>query len=101
MKKRIASLAVGSAFAAVALAPLAQAADNPFAATELKGGYQLAQADKKADAKCGGEKKMDAKCGGEKKIDAKCGGDKKGEHKCGAHMKAAATSATAAEPAKK
>ena len=90
MKKHIASLAVGSAFAAVALAPVAQAADNPFAATELKGGYQLAQADKKADAKCGG--------------------DKKAEHKCGAHKKAAATSATsttsatsatAVQPAKK
>lgn len=59
MKKHI---AITTALAAtVVLAPLAQAADNPFGATALGAGYQLAQADKKADGKCG-----EAKCGADK-----------------------------------
>jgi uncharacterized low-complexity protein len=99
-KQTLASLAIGSAFAAVALTPIAHAADNPFAAKQLSAGYQLAQADTKGkdgkcgEAKCGAEKKAaekqkDGKCG-----EAKCGADKKpvekkkdgkcGEAKCGA-----------------
>ena len=85
--------ALGSAFAATAaLAPIAQAADNPFAASQLSSGYQLAQADKKMD-----DKKKDGSCGGDKKKDGSCGGDKKaadkkkdgkcGEAKCGADKK--------------
>lgn len=89
-KQNFVSLAVGSAFAAVALTPVASAADNPFSATKLQAGYQLAQADtKQKDGKCG-----EAKCGAdkkeaaEKKKDASCGGDKKGgEAKCGADKK--------------
>lgn len=83
---KILSLAIGSAFAAATLSPLAHAAgDNPFSASKLEAGYQLAQADTKmkdgkcGEAKCGadkkaaGEKKMkDGKCG-----EAKCGADKK------------------------
>ena len=101
-KQTITSLAIGSAFAAVALTPVAHAADNPFAAKQLSAGYQLAQADTKGkegkcgEAKCGAEKKAkDAKCGADKKTDAKCGADKKpadkkadgkcGEAKCGAN----------------
>jgi uncharacterized low-complexity protein len=97
-------LATGAAFAATAvLSPAALAADNPFGMTKLGSGYQLAQADKKADGKCGegkcgadkakpkaDDKKKDGKCG-----EGKCGGDKKaadpkmkdgkcGEGKCGA-----------------
>lgn len=100
-KQTITSLAIGSAFAAVALTPVAHAADNPFAAKQLSAGYQLAQADTKGkegkcgEAKCGAEKKAkDAKCGADKNTDAKCGADKKpadkkadgkcGEAKCGA-----------------
>lgn len=100
-KQTITSLAIGSAFAAVALTPVAHAADNPFAAKQLSAGYQLAQADTKGkegkcgEAKCGADKKAkDAKCGADKKTDAKCGADKKpadkkadgkcGEAKCGA-----------------
>lgn len=101
---KIVSLAIGSAFAATALTPLAHAAsDNPFAATKLEAGYQLAQAETKGkdgkcgEAKCGAdkkaaEKKKDGKCG-----EAKCGADKKatekkvdgkcGEAKCGADKK--------------
>ena len=50
-KQNLVSIAVGSAFAAAALTPMASAADNPFCATQLQAGYQLAQADtKKKDA---------------------------------------------------
>ena len=81
--KTLITAAVGSAFAATAaLVPVAQAADNPFAASQLSSGYQIAQADtkmdgKKKDGSCGGDKKAsdkkkDGKCG-----EAKCGGDKK------------------------
>jgi uncharacterized low-complexity protein len=71
-KQNLVSIAVGSAFAAVVLTPMAHAAsDNPFAARELSGGYQLAQADtKNKDASCGAHKKAsEAKCGGDKKPD--------------------------------
>ena len=57
-KQNLVSLAVGSAFAAIALSPVAHAAENPFGATKLEAGYQLAQADTKTkDGKCG-----EAKC---------------------------------------
>ncbi len=100
-KQNFVSLAVGSAFAAVALTPVASAADNPFSVTKLQAGYQLAQADTKqkdgkcGEAKCGADKKKDASCGGNKKAgEAKCGADKKkdgkcGEAKCGADKKPA------------
>lgn len=98
-KQNFASLAAASAFAAVALTPVANAADNPFSASQLQAGYQLAQADtkgtdgkcgaKKSDAKCGADKKADAKCGADKKSDAKCGADKKADAKCGADKKSA------------
>ncbi len=84
-----------SAFlATAALAPVAHAADNPFAASQLSSGYQLAQADqkmmdgKKKDGSCGADKKKDGSCGadkkaaGDKKKDGKCG-----EAKCGADKK--------------
>jgi uncharacterized low-complexity protein len=85
-KQTIVSLAVGTTFAAIALSPLAHASENPFGATKLQAGYQLAQADTKMkDGACGGDKKMDAKCGAAKKAaEAKCGADKKMDAKCGA-----------------
>lgn len=64
-------------------------ADNPFAATSLKNGYQLAQqtpvsADKAKEASCGADKKKDGKCGADgKKADGTCGADKKKDGKCG------------------
>ena len=98
-KQQLLTLALGSAFAAVAVLP-AQAAGNPFAAKTLDAGYQVAQADSKAkdgkcgEAKCGADKKMDkkkdgkcgeAKCGADKKAkDASCGADKKKDASCGA-----------------
>lgn len=103
-KQQVLTLALGSAFAAVAALPV-HAAGNPFEAKPLQAGYQVAQADTKAkdgkcgEAKCGADKKMDkkkdgkcgeAKCGADKKMDKKM--DKKkdgkcGEAKCGADKK--------------
>lgn len=87
--KNIVSIAVGSAFVATAaLAPVANAADNPFAGAKLESGYQVAQADAKTkEAKCGGDKAKEAKCGGDKAKEAKCGGDKAKEGKCGGDKK--------------
>lgn len=82
-KSSIVSLAVGSAVATLALTPVAGAADNPFSATPLAAGYQLAQADKKAEGKCGEAKCGAAKPAAEKQPEAKCG-----EAKCGADKKA-------------
>ena len=80
--------AVGAAFmATVALAPAASAAENPFQATELTAGYNLADGHegKCGEGKCGGEKSSsEGKCG-----EGKCGGEKAtkegkcGEGKCG------------------
>jgi uncharacterized low-complexity protein len=90
-KQNFVALAVGSAFAAVALSPLAHAGENPFGATKLEAGYQLAQADTKMkDGSCGGDKKMEAKCGAEKKAaETKATKEKKMDAKCGASKKAA------------
>lgn len=83
--------AVGAAFlASVALAPLAQAAENPFHANSLSGGYNLAEKamteGKCGEGKCGESMKKahEGKCGGEK---AKTAGEGKcGEGKCGGGM---------------
>jgi len=79
---KVLSLSLGSVIAAAALAPLAHAGDNPFAAKQLSAGYQLAQADKKADGKCG-----EAKCGADKKAAEKMKEGKSSEAKCGADKK--------------
>lgn len=92
-------LATGVALAATfALSTGAHAADNPFGMQKLPAGYQLAQADKKVDGKCGegkcgadkkaaAEKKMDGKAAADKKKDGSCGADKKMDGKCGADKK--------------
>lgn len=89
MNKKFASplaAAVGAAFMASAVvAPVASAAENPFAAESLSAGYKLAE--NSAEGKCG-----EGKCG-EKKAEreGKCGEDKAehegkcGEGKCGGH----------------
>lgn len=82
---------VSAAFIATAMGTSAQAAENPFATTELNQGYQLASKHKEGkcgEGKCGGEgkdgKSSEGKCG-----EGKCGegskdmDDKKGEGKCG------------------
>ena len=84
-KKPVAA-AVGAAFlASVALAPLAQAAENPFQAHSLSGGYNLAEKTmtegKCGEGKCGESmiKAHEGNCGGEKAktaAEGKCGGGK-------------------------
>jgi uncharacterized low-complexity protein len=77
-KQQLLSLALGSAFAVAAISPAMAA--NPFEASKLDSGYQLAQADmKQKDGKCG-----EAKCGADKKKEASCGADKKKDASCGA-----------------
>lgn len=116
-KKTLIATAVGSAFVAgLAAAPVASAAENPFALSGLSSGYQLAQAQgaKPAEGKCGanpGAKPMEGKCGSAAKMkDGKCGegkcGNKPkmkdgkcGEGKCGGAAKAQGD-AKKAEPGK-
>ena len=69
-RKTTVSMAVGSAFAAgVALVPVANAAENPFALQSLDRGYMVAS--NHAQGKCGA---------------GKCGAGKCGEGKCGPAM---------------
>ena len=95
-KKTLIASAVGSAFiASMAAAPLASAAENPFALSGLSSGYQVADnhgAAKPAEGKCGAAKPAEGKCGakaGAKPMDGKCGAAAKakdgkcGEGKCG------------------
>lgn len=91
--------ALGAAFLAASVAPLASADANPFSSQQLSGGYDLANYNSHkeggcGEGKCGAEKgEGEGKCGegkcGEKKADAegkcgegKCGGEKMeaGEH---------------------
>ncbi len=93
---------VGAAFiASLALAPLANAGENPFQLTQLAAGYALAEAGKApeegkcGEAKCGAAKAKEGSDGeakaqegtcGEAKAKAqegKCGEGKCGEGKCG------------------
>ena len=71
---------LGAAVVASAMSiPAVQAAENPFGATDLSSGYQLADGgDKDAEGKCGegscGEKSTEGSCGGEKSSEGSCGG---------------------------
>ena len=69
-KKTLISAAVGSAFAAtLGTAPIASAAENPFAMQSLDQGYMVADAGKMGYGKCGM-----GKCGGARKpMEGKCG----------------------------
>ena len=99
--------AMGAAFVtSLATAPVANAAENPFAMSELSSGYMVADAHKEGkcgegkcgEGKCGGKAKKEGKCGegkcgGDKdrgcdedakaKKEGKCGEGKRGEGKCG------------------
>ena len=73
-KKPLAA-ALGAAFLASTLAPLATAEVNPFSAQQLSGGYDLANYDKHEEGKCGEGKCGDDKSEGEGKCgEGKCGG---------------------------
>jgi uncharacterized low-complexity protein len=78
------ALAAGAAFiTSLASTTVANAAENPFAMSELSSGYMVADAaeGKCGEGKCGGEKKAteEGKCGEgmKKEGEGKCGGDKK------------------------
>ena len=75
-KKSIISIAVGSAFAAtLGAAPIASAADNPFAIQSLDRSYMVAQGYgemKAGEGKCGGMKAGEDKCGA-KASEGMCG----------------------------
>jgi len=84
--------AMGAAFVtSLATAPVANAAENPFAMSELSSGYMVASSHiegKCGEGKCGGAKATkEGKCG-----EGKCGGAKAtkegkcGEGKCGMKM---------------
>ena len=77
------AVAMGAAFVtSLAFTPVANAAENPFAMTELSSGYMVAEKaeGKCGEGKCGADKaKKEGKCG-----EGKCGADKaKKEGKCG------------------
>lgn len=92
-KKTLIAAAAGSAFvASMAAAPIASAAENPFALSGLSSGYQVAdnQAAKPAEGKYGTTKK-DANATEMKPADKKMPEGKCGEGKCGATKKDART----------
>ena len=64
------AIALGTAFVTtLAATPVANAAENPFAMTDLSSGYMVAGSH---EGKCGGMAK-EAKCGGNMAKEAKCG----------------------------
>ncbi len=78
--------ALGTTFAvALAVSPIANAADNPFSLTEISGGYMVAdQAEGKCgEGKCGEGKAKDKKESEGKFRVAKDGDKKSDEGKCG------------------
>jgi uncharacterized low-complexity protein len=75
-KKPLAA-ALGAAFLASSIAPLASAGVNPFSAQQLSGGYDLANFNHH-EGKCG-----EGKCGENKPAEGSCGENKTGEGSCG------------------
>ncbi|MEQ1661680.1 MAG: hypothetical protein ABL877_03200 [Thiobacillus sp.] len=97
-KKTLIAAAVGTAFAATLAAPLASAAENPFALSGLDKGYMVAEHNdghskmmkegKCGEGKCGAAKKKDGDCGHKAKdgkcgAEGKCGHSKTKDGKCG------------------
>ncbi|NJD06374.1 MAG: hypothetical protein FIA97_07730 [Methylococcaceae bacterium] len=96
MKNKTLSLSLGSVIAAsISLAPVVQAAENPFVMKELPSSTRLAEAgDKMKDGKCG-----EGKCSGKMKSEApaakaqgktkegNCGAKKMKEGGCSGSMK--------------
>ena len=76
------SLAVGAALVTGLGSTIVagDAAANPFAATDLPGGYMT---DLLGEGNCGGEKGEEGACGGDKGEEGACGGEKGEEGACG------------------
>jgi uncharacterized low-complexity protein len=88
--KKPLAMALGAAFLASAIAPMASAEVNPFSAQQLSGGYDLPSygshggEGKCGEGKCGEDKDGEDKDGEGKCGEGKCGDDDKGgEGKCG------------------
>jgi len=87
------AIALGTTFAiSLSTSPILNAADNPFAATQLSNGYMVADhggdgEGKCGEGKCGDKKDAEGNCGDKKDGEGNCGdkkdGDKKAEGKCG------------------
>ena len=81
-RKTLAIAAGAALVTSLASTSAVNAAENPFAMTQLPGGYMVADAHmegKCGEGKCGAKKEGEGKCG-----EGKCGGAKKeGEGKCG------------------
>ena len=80
---------LGAAVVASVMSAPVMAAENPFAAKELSGGYQLAEhhGDKGGEGKCGEGKCGEGKDASGKGAEGKCGEGKCGEGKCGEDKK--------------
>jgi uncharacterized low-complexity protein len=96
------ALVIGGAFAAaIGAAPVANAAENPFALKTLSSGYMVADhhegGEKMGDGKCGAgkcgsnmkkQKAEEGSCGAKESKEGSCGADKKAkEGNCGADKK--------------
>jgi uncharacterized low-complexity protein len=84
MNKSIKSVSAiwGTAFiAAIAQAPAASAAENPFASAELQSATKLAAHHE--EGKCGAKSEGEGKCGAKSEGEGKCGAKSEGEGKCG------------------
>jgi uncharacterized low-complexity protein len=94
------ALVLGGAFAAaISAAPVANAAENPFALKTLSSGYMVADnhGDKSGEGKCGTgkcgsnmkkSKAEEGNCGAKESKEGSCGADKKAkEGNCGADKK--------------
>jgi uncharacterized low-complexity protein len=73
--------ALGTTFAvSLSMAPIANAAENPFAVTAFQNGYMVAG---EHEGKCGAGKDAEGKCGAGKGAEGKCGAGKGAEGKSG------------------
>jgi uncharacterized low-complexity protein len=82
------AVALGTTFAiSLSTSPVINAAENPFATTQLSNGYMVAENDsgegKCGEGKCGDKKETEGKCGDKKETEGKCGDKKETEGKCG------------------
>ncbi|MBK5939721.1 low-complexity protein [Halochromatium roseum] len=74
-----AAAVIGAALVgSLSMANLAHAAENPFAAEQLDGGYLMLAEGSCGEGKCGGKSDGEGKCG-----EGKCGNKEGGEGKCG------------------
>ncbi|TDJ64687.1 MAG: hypothetical protein E2O35_08390, partial [Proteobacteria bacterium] len=70
LKLKPIAAALGTTFAvALAVSPIANAAENPFSLTAFESGYMVAD----AEGKCGGDKSAEGKCSGDKSAEGESG----------------------------